>query len=547
MLKSTVAKFMAGLLACLMIFSVVACEDTPEIVMPSGSAVVMTPIPSETPFPTGVTFPDEEVTMVVTKDTISRLEQYPNLKKADLTGSLCYEELAAFAKDHPNVEVIYLVSIGAKDISSQETSLTLADTDFDFETLKENLKFLPKLTAVSLTKTGLTDSQIESLKVACPGVTVTATKANSTTPTTPPTPSVPVITDTKIDVDAAWTKHDWSSKGSSQLTAMVADAKELSTPCVVKLSSSLSKADVKKLQQAAPKVIFDYTFTLYGKELSTLSKTVSYTNVSIGDAGAAAVREALDILTKCTHFKLDNCHFSNEVIAKIRDDYASRTQVVWRIYHSHSGRSWLTDTTVLRAVYHVDDSNSGLFKYLTKVKYVDLGHNTTMKDLSFFSYMPDLELVILSGSPITDLSPLSNCKKLDFLEVAWCGSLSNVEPLAQCPSLKFLNLSYTRVKDLSPLKNLPLEQLSYINSGNYPGLTKDYWTQVQAWLPTCWITCDPMNGFFTNDEGNLDSASPYGVGWRYKANWGGYTDCYKKVRTVFNLDYVDSLIAGGAK
>ena len=85
-------------------------------------------------------------------------------------------------------------------------------------------------------------------------------------------------------------------------------AKTLSTPCVVKLSSSLSKADVKKLQVAAPGVYFEYSFTLYGKTLSTLSKTVSYVNVSIGDSGEASVREALDILTRCTHFKLDNCN-----------------------------------------------------------------------------------------------------------------------------------------------------------------------------------------------------------------------------------------------
>ena len=363
--------------------------------------------------------------------------------------------------------------------------------------------------------------------------------ASSTSGPVPTAPVTQTITDTKVEINTAWAVHDWTNKTSGDIDSAVTQAKGLETPCVVKLSSNLSKADVKKLQKAAPNVLFDYSFTLYGKTLSTLSKTVSYVNVTIGDSGESAIREALDILTKCTHFKLDNCQLSNEVLAEIRDDYASRTEIVWRIFHYYpnnpgttKSRSWLTDTTVLRAVYHVDDTNSYLFKYLTKVKYVDLGHNTSMVDVSFLGYMPDLELAILSGSPVKDLSPLANCKKLEFLELAWCGQLTNIAPLAQCSSLKQLNLSFTRVSDLSPIKNLAMELLCYINSGNYPGLTTAYWNQVRSWLPDCWITCDPMNAY--NEDGT--TASPYGVGWRYKANWAGMTDCYKKVRVVFDLD-----------
>lgn len=537
-------RLVAFALVMIIVVSVIACnENSVGDGQPTGSALATstlspTPVPTSTP----ITYPDEQLTLVVTEETISQLEQYPNLKKVDLTGSLCYDAILTYVQSHPQIQVIYTISIGATEVSSDTQSLSLSDTDFDYETLKKNLKYLPNVTAVAFNKTGMTSGQIEALKVEYPEVSVTYTKANNQTQT-PTTPTTPTITDTRIELDPTWTVHDWTSIGSDQIETAIADAQALSGTSVVKLSSSLSKGDVKRLQAAAPNVIFEYTFTLYGKELSTLSKTVSYVNADIGDSGETAIREALDILTKCTYFKLDNCKLSNEILAGIRDSYAGRTEIVWRIYHYHSGRSWLTDTTVLRAVYHVDDTNSGLFKYLTKVKYVDLGHNTSMVDLSFLGYMPDLELAILSGSPIKDLSPLVNCKKLDFLELAWCGHLTDVSPLAQCTSLRFLNLGFTRVSDLSPLKNLPLEQFSYINSGKYPGLTTEYWEQVKAWLPNCWITCDPMNAYYDNGE----TASPYSVGWRYKANGGGYTDCYKKVRIVFNLDYVDSLIAGGAK
>lgn len=532
----------ALVIVVLLVISFVACQmnkagDPTATQAPESSA---SQTPSGTASPTGspeATFADEEVKMEVTAETISQLYKYSNLKKADLTGSLCYAEILAFADANPKIEVIYTVSVGTKAIGNTVTYLSLTDSDFDYNTLKDNLKYLPKVTSIALNQTKLTEKQLNDLKTAYPQIVFTVTTYNGST--IPAAPVESVITDTKVTLDSAWPVHDWTGRGSADVASSCEEAKTLTTPCVVKLSSSLSKADVKKLQTAASNVLFDYAFTLHGKTLSTLNKTVSYVNVNIGDSAEASIREALDILTRCTQFKLDNCKLSNEVLAKIRDDYKAQTEVIWRIFHYYpnnpgttKSRSWLTDTTVLRAVYHVDDSNSYLFKYLTKVKYVDLGHNTSMKDLSFLAYMPDLELAILSGSPITDLSPLANCKKLDFLELAWCGSLTDISPLAQCSSLKHLNLSYTRVADLAPVKNLGLEMLCYINSGNYPGLTSAYWAQVQSWLPACWITCEPMYGIY--EDGT--SASPYGVGWRYKANWGGYTDCYKKVRVVFNLD-----------
>ena len=207
------------------------------------------------------------------------------------------------------------------------------------------------------------------------------------------------------------------------------------------------------------------------------------------------------------------------------------------MFQTNKGRSWLTDTEVLRAVYGVNDSNSDVFKYCTKVKYMDFGHNTEMVDISFMAYMPDLEIAILSGSPITDLSPLANCKKLEFLEIAWCGYVRDISPLAQCDGLKNVNLGHTRVKDLSPLYGLDMEMISFVNSGNRVSFTEAHWQEIQEAMPDCWITFNPL---FDNN------ATPYGTGWRYKAA-GGYTAIYRKVRDVFGYDEIDKILAGQKK
>ena len=336
-----------------------------------------------------------------------------------------------------------------------------------------------------------------------------------------------------------YTRVDLSNTSGAQAEALAEQLAQLPNVYRVELTkadgtSNYSVADVKHLVAAAPKAVFNYSFTLFGKTIHAAADKVEFVNVSIGDAGAAQIRDALDILTHCTYFKLDSCGISNEVMASIRDDYPA-TKVVWRIFIGH--KSWLTDTDTLRALYLITNSNCGPLKYLTDVKYMDLGHNESMGDLSFIAYMPNLEIAILSGSPITDLTPLANCKKLVFLELAWCGHLKDISPLAQCDSLIYLNVGHTQVRDFSALYGMDLQMLSYVNSGNRVGFTAADWAELQTKFPNCWITYDPLYD---------NNATPYGVGWRYKENWGGYTEIYRKVRDVFDYDYIDSLIQGGA-
>jgi len=103
-----------------------------------------------------------------------------------------------------------------------------------------------------------------------------------------------------------------------------------------------------------------------------------------------------------------------------------------------------------------------------------------------------------------------------------------VSALEGCTSLAHINLSYTKVSDISPLYELPLEQLCAVKSK----IDWDSWEDIMDLHPDCTV--------------RYDGTQPYGTGWRYKRN-GAYTDIYARVREVFNLDEVDKLIAAGAK
>ena len=117
------------LLICVMLFA--ACGKTGE------------------PDRTESSVPDvEEITLVVTEQTIHQLEDYPNLKKADLSGSTCYAQIADYAKTHPQVEVIYTVNLG--ESQPKADAQTLALESFDYDLLLENLRFFPYLRELNL-------------------------------------------------------------------------------------------------------------------------------------------------------------------------------------------------------------------------------------------------------------------------------------------------------------------------------------------------------------------------------------------------------------
>lgn len=494
-------------------------EDYPntEIVWSENSDITPDPDPDPEPDPIGPTStPNRKVTMTVTASTISKLEQYKYLEEADLTGSTCYDAILSYMKAHPTVDVYFNVPLGGTTVQNTTTDLSLKQGGYAYDTLLKNLKYVTSLEHLSLPNTSLTAQQINDLRSAYPTLDISYTMAVQGT-----------------EMNETTTSVDFSALTSDQVDGAIAQLKQYPNVVYVELmnggKSSLSIADVKKLQDAVPNVVFHYSFELFGKTVSTTDERIEYVKQSIGDSGEAKIREALDILDGCTYFLLDDCGISNEILADIRSDYPE-TKVVWRIHQYNKGRSWLTDTKILRAVYGINDDNSYALRYLNEVKYMDLGHNTEMVDISFCAYMPDLEIAILSGAPIKDVSPLANCKKLEFLELAWCGHITDISALAGCTGLRYLNVGQTKVKDLSPLKNLNLLMLSHVTSGTM-GITSADWQTVQEQHPDCWITSYHSDGY------------PYSTGWRFKKS-GGYTDIYRKVRDVFGYDEIDKVLQG---
>lgn len=458
----------------------------------------------------------ESLTVVMEAGELYTLTHYPNLKTVDLSGSTCYAAILDFIGKHPELEITYSVDLGGTVVSSKADAATL-DSGYTYEALLGNLQYLPNLKAITLTQVDFTTEQVNSLLEAYPEVKL----------------------DYAVDLfgsalSADTTTLDLSAMGSGQVEEACRQLGVLTNLTDVTLSSSLSFADVDKLQAAAPHITFHYSFSLFGQAINTADEEVVYKKYSIGNEGEAQLREALKIMDHCKRFVLDDCGIDYEVLAKIREDFRGGPKVVWRVYFGTNNRyTTFTDDDTIDAVYNVTDDTSSAMKYLEDVKYMDIGHNEYLTDLSFVQYMPELEVLIASESGVKELVGFENCKKLTWLELAYCYKLENIDALAGCEGLKYLNISYSKITSFEPLDSLPLERFVYLKP---KASTKEQNT---------FTAIHPKGECITVFYGY---SMPYSYGWRYNDNGKTYFWYYKDViRKVFNYDQKQAILDAQAK
>ena len=461
------------------------------------------------PFQNGTVSSDSTEISVTTlsDEDIERLAVYfPKLKKVDASRCGDYAMLEKLQARLPELDVIYTVSLGGKSFAPDSTELSLAPEDFDLDTLAANLPYLPQVNTLEFLRTDLTLEQVEQLRTNFPGITFAFTVE---------------LLGQEYGEDT--TELDLSAMTSEQVVEVSQKLPML--PALEKITltdgegnSQLPKEDVKTLQQSVPNAVIDYSFDFFGTVLSTAEEEVHIKNVKIGDEGESEVRAALDLLPNCKRFVLENCQISNEVMAKLRDDYRDRTKVVWRV--SFGKGSSLTDAQILRAVYDLVDTNCANLTYLEDVRFMDIGHNEFLKESSFISGMKSLEYVIISGSMISDLKPFANCKNLKVLEAAFCEYIYSAEGLESCENLERLNISYTHITDLSPLDNLNLVNLCAMYEGKSRVPVEEQ-ERFKALKPDCKMT--------------FVGSQPYGSAWRYDDN-NDPLEWYATIRKVFRYD-----------
>lgn len=280
------------------------------------------------------------------------------------------------------------------------------------------------------------------------------------------------------------------------------------------------------LRMALPEAYFQVKFDLFGQTVTSESERIEYLHTEIGNEGIESVRAVLPYLKSCTYFLMDDCGVDYEILAELRSEFP-QTKIVWRIWlvepnyfdpRALRAGSYLTDTHRVRTT-EVNDRNSHLLNYCVETKYVDVGHVWDLRQCEFLSYMPELEVCILAITGITDITPLANHEKLEYLEL-FTTDIADISALASCPNLEHLNISnMPLLDDITPIYGLTkLKRLRMVTSPLIPEEQKE---EVAALLPEC----DIMNqGYF-----------PTAWRWRFEAD-GSETERYALLREQMEYD-----------
>jgi len=437
-----------------------------------------------------------EIAAVVQAEDIALLDSFTMLQTADFSGSTCYEELFNWVLAHPEVDTKYTVSFSnGLAVDNMTANLDLSDMSAaEIEDAVSLLGYLPELESINMGKAS--DENIvhpevfTAIRAMFPDIQFEYTLNLLGKELSFDTTSVDLSNIKPTDV----------TKAAYVLAYM---------PEIRNINLGTAKLDwehISSLSEAAPNAIIDYGFSLYGKDFNLKDEELDISYITLDD-NAAALRQVLPYMKNCSFVNMDSCGISNEDMAKLRDEFP-QMKIVWRIWFGDI-YSVRTDTEKILASKPsvggtLDNTQVEVLKYCTDLKYLDVGHNLSITDLSFINYMPNLEVAILAMNYFEDISPLANCPKLEFLE-----------------------LNSTHVTDLSPLANS--KELRHLNIGNCPNLTDISSLYGLTELERFWIgsiTAIPdeqvakMRESAPNCEVNDTTYDPHEEGWRQT----GYTE-----------------------
>ena len=451
-----------------------------------------------------------KITAVISADEAAKLEEFPKLKFADLSGSKCYEEILNFRQAHPEIDLVYTVELpDGTVVDNSTTSLFLSkEASQAAEETAEAIQYLPELVELELNHDNLTNLKaIYSISSLRPDMSYNCDILVNGSPVS--------------QSDVSLKMHGLNEAGAGELLYALPAMSQLKT---VDLGSSaespeLSFEQIHEFQTLRPDVEFLYDFELFGIPFSLSDTEMNLNHIPMDDQGEM-VKNAVSCMPKLKFLDMDSCGVSDEAMASIRDQFPD-VKVVWRVWFGDN-YSVRTDVEKILASKpsvggNLNGTNSQALMYCTDVKYIDLGHNEVLPDISFVANMPKLEVAILPMSTYSDISPLAGCTELEYLEIQ-STNVYDLSPLSGLKKLKHLNIgNLPFLNDISPLYELP--QLERLWIGSIDPVPQEQIEKMQSIAPECEI--------------NTTAYDPTDGGWRYRANKTGLDPRYEKLMEQF--------------
>ena len=383
-------------------------------------------------------------------DEVKNFSFFTALRRVDATAASCYPQIMALrdALDE-DVELEWEVVIGGESFSHTTKELKVPEGT-SAEELGEKLAYLPETRMVDTSNVQYDKLELRELRaryskirflfrVSIAGQSIRSNTENINIPET----------------------------AALDLQELLEHGDEFEELKIINLNKRvLSLDDAIAIREAYGDVELICQVYVCGKLCSTNWKELDLTGRRIDDFDE--LDKAIRAMGQLEKLYLCDCGIENETLAALRDKYADRTQIVWRVYLN--GVPCRTDDAAFCMSKNSNDwgflsfERAEPIKYCTNMVTLDLGH-ANFDRIDFVTTMPHLKYLIICSAPVTSLEPLRNSTELYYLEMFFT-NVRDLEPILHLPNLRHLNISHLRLDDYTQLFEMKqLERLWWVDSG----------------------------------------------------------------------------------
>lgn len=398
------------------------------------------------------------------------------------------------------------IDLGGTEVPADIDALSLADGSYTVDLLCASADRFTALNSIELGLTGLSGAELARITAAYPTAEVTWRTA---------------LLGEEYPSDTA--VLDLSALNGEELDAVCEALEKL--PALRSINTipeqgvtTLSFAQLDRLQAAAPDALLDCRFDLYGQLVSFDTEELRYSKAGLNNDAVAQFRAALPYLRALKLLRVYNSGIDDyDGMLSLKEDFPE-VNIVWSV--NIAGYNFMTDTVLFHCPL-LRDKHVELLRYLPDVLYLDVGHNQYLTSIDFVRYFPKLTTIIISITHLSDISALADCPDLEFFEAFSC-PIKDISPLAGLTKLEYVNLGdCPNLQSLAPLRGMTTLKLVRL-TGSYPNFAKNEISDLSESIPDC----------FVSTYGGHSAFSGY---WRFD-DQHNYTERYALLRQQMLYD-----------
>lgn len=471
----------------------------------------------------------------LTDEDVATLDYFTRLKTVEAQECADYPQLAALAARRPEVTVEYAVTIDGREYPQDTAVVSISGITEEEINL---LTYLPELTAV--TAVGCrTPEQMTRLRDFCQekGLSFALRFGTKTYPDTVEELDVTGVTDGELELlqllpelktlhlknpeadpetvaqlRSTYPKADISWEVEIAGVSFPDDTKEVDLSAALESSAAqTTTATAAGTQTAVGAQTTTKTQTTTGAATGTQSTKETQSTAPAVTLNLEDLEKKMSYLSDAKQVFLGKCGLDNEELAALRERVRDSYKLVWTVQLGKKLTARTDDTTfmpVREHVYYFLDEDAYNLRYCEDMLCVDVGH-MGLTNIDFVKGMPHLQILILAhNGQLQDISPISSCKELIFLELDW-SAVKDFTPLVGCTSLEDLNIGLT-YPSVEPLMRM-------------------------TWLKNLWMV--DRGGAYQLSQALPDTKivatanATVGAGWRNLPN-------YYKMRDMLGMEYM---------